>query len=169
MRFTLALLFSLITLTGCAGYRLGNIQGSDMRGVRTIYVPTVKNYSYTANVPTMVTNAILRRLDNDGTFQSSRSRQADATLEVSVVQVTKNPLRSARTDILLTEEYELVLEAKATLTNLKTGQRVFTDRLVKGRTTFYIQQNGQEAERQALPNAADQLANNLVSLITEGW
>ncbi|MFZ5806370.1 MAG: LPS assembly lipoprotein LptE [Verrucomicrobiota bacterium] len=166
---TLPWILFFVTFTGCAGYRVGNIQGSDMQDVKTVYVPTVKNRTYEPGLPVMVTNAILRRLDNDGTFTSARQKGADAILEVEVIDFKRLPLRQTRTDIQITEEYEITLKAKATLTNLKTGKRIFTDYEVVGKSKYFVHGNTQESERQVLPMAADDLAYNLVKICTEGW
>jgi hypothetical protein len=162
-------LLSLMLFAGCAGYKLGNIQSGVMRDVKTIYVPTVKNFSYEPGLPTLTTNAILRRIDNDGTFKSARSRGADGILEVTIVNVKRNSLRRSRGDLEITEEYELVVEAEATFTNLRTGTRMFTNQKVSGKTVYFVQNNLQEGERQSLPLAVDDLAYNLIKLLSEGW
>lgn len=156
-------------LMSCAGYRLGNIKSAEMKNVKTIYVPVVKNDSYEPGLPVMVTDAILRRMDNDGTFSSAREGQADATLEIRVTRLVRSPLRRSRVDVQVTDEYEITLEAEANLTNLKAGKQIFTKRKIAGKTRYFVQNNMQEAERQALPSAADDLAVNLVKLMAEGW
>jgi hypothetical protein len=158
-----------LALTGCAGYRVGNIQSGDMKNVKMIYVPVVKNESYEPNLPVMVTNAVLRRLDNDGTFTSSRQHGADATLEITVKEMRRTPLRQTRTDVQVSEEFQITLVATATLTNLRSGKRIFTNREVTGSSKYFVQSDLQESERQTMPMAADDLAYNLVKLITEGW
>lgn len=163
------LIVCCLAFAGCAGYRLGNIQGAEMKDVKTIHVPMVKNLSYEPNLNNMVTSAIIRRIENDGTFSSSRSGDADALLEVVVTEVKRVSLRRSRADVQVTEEYELIMEAKATLTNLRSGTRIFTERVVTGRTTYYVQNDQQESERQSLPLAANNLAYNLVKLATDGW
>ena len=42
----IAIVILTLCLSGCAGYRLGNIQGQEMRDVKTIFVPVAKNQSY---------------------------------------------------------------------------------------------------------------------------
>lgn len=140
-----------------------------MKGVKTIYVPAVKNRSFEPGLPVMVTNAILRKMDNDGTFTSARQKEADAVLEVEITEFKRRPVRQTRTDVQITEEYEVTLKAKATLTNLQTGKRIFTDHEVSGKSKYFVQGDAQESERQVLPMAADDLAYNLVKLFTEGW
>lgn len=170
MKYTY-LLFCALTLifSGCAGYRVGNIQGGDMKDVKTIYVPVVKNESYEPNLPVITTDAIIRAIENDGTLSSSRQQGADATLEVTIKDMVRTPLRQDRSDIQVTQEYEVALKAVATLTNLRSGKRIFTKREVVGKSKYFVQGNLQESERQVMPMAAENLAYNLTHLITEGW
>jgi hypothetical protein len=53
--------------------------------------------------------------------------------------------------------------------NRRLGRKIFENYPVNGTTTFFTQSNIQEGERQALPLAAEDLANNAVKLVTEGW
>lgn len=168
--------FSILTLicftflfTGCAGYQLGNVPYKAMEGVKTIYVPVIKNQTVEPRLPVMMTNAIIRELDNDGTYTSSRLRNADATLEVTIIRFHRDPTRRARDNSLQSVQYRAELTAKATLTNHITGKKLFSDLTVSGKTTFFVQDAAQEAERQAIPLAAKDLAYNLVKQITEGW
>jgi hypothetical protein len=168
LRFLPAFLLAFLA-AGCAGYRLGNIPDSDMEGVKTVYVPVVQNRTYEPSLQVMTTNAVIRRLESDGTYLSARSRQADAILEVEIIKYERVPLRRGRDNSLVTDEYRGVLTAKATLTNLRTGTRIFTDLEVKGETDFFVGESLQEAERQFLPLAADNLAYHLVNQVAEGW
>lgn len=165
----LATLGASLLLTSCAGYRLGNVPYRELEGVRTIYVPVVKNKTYEPAVQVMATNAILRAINNDGTYQSSRIGNADATLDVTLIDFKRSPLRSSRDNIGRTEQYRIELTAVATLTNHRTGTKVFTDIRATGETDFFVQNDLQEGERQAIPIAADDMARKLVNQIAEGW
>jgi isopropylmalate/homocitrate/citramalate synthase len=70
---------------------------------------------------------------------------------------------------LVTAQYQLTIEATATYVNRRLGRKIFENAAVTGSTTFFTQSNIQEGVRQALPLAAEDLANNTVKLITEGW
>lgn len=166
----IAALVSLVVLSSCAGYQLGNIPYAEMKGVKKIYVPIVKNETYEPGIETMVTNAIIRRIESDGTYQTGRLREADATLEVTLTDFKRDSLRRARQNSLVTEEYDLNLEATATLTNLRTGRKLFDKEEVIGDTSIYVNEyRMQENERQAMPLAAQALAYEIVRRITEGW
>jgi hypothetical protein len=178
----LVLLSALILCTACSGYRLGNISGKEIQGVRSVYVPVAKNDSYSPELSVTVTNAILRRFDNDGTLQTSQLTGSDSQLDVVIKKVDRQPSRSVRRDatsstggtitqanVLATAQYDLFIEAEVTYLNRKLGKNILEKQKVTGRTNYFVGNDQTEAERQALPQAAEDLAKNVVSLITEGW
>jgi hypothetical protein len=166
-RFLLAAV--VLALSGCAGYRVGDISGRDLQGVRSVYVPVAKNTSLEPDIQMTVTNAIIRRFNDDGTLEVNQSSNADSELDVTITNVQHTPVRSSTSDILVTAQYQLTIQAEATYVNRKLGRKIFENYNVQGSTTFFTQSDIQEGERQALPLAAQDLANNAVKLITEGW
>jgi hypothetical protein len=164
------LLLSLLgLLSGCAGYRVGNISGRDLQGVHSVYVPVVRNESLEPDLQMVATNAIIRRFENDGTLSVNQDANSDSELDVTITDVLRQPVRSSTSDVLLTSEYQLTIEAKATFVNRRLGRKIFENVTVSGSTTFFTQADINEGERQALPLAAIDLANSTVSLVTEGW
>ncbi|MEM6885017.1 MAG: LPS assembly lipoprotein LptE [Verrucomicrobiota bacterium] len=163
-------LLCLVILSGCAGYQLGNVPYAEMKGVEKIYVPVVHNQTYEPGIQVMVTNAIIRRFNQDGTYETGRLSEADATLEIVLTEFKRDSLRRARSNSLVTEEYRLNLHAIATLTNHRTGQKLFDQEVIIGDTSIYVNENRfQENERQAMPLAAEALAYEIVRRVTEGW
>lgn len=161
-------LASIVLLTSCAGYKLGNIPSAEMEGVKTIYVPVVKNDSYEPSLQVMTTNALIRQLETDGTYQSSRLDKADATLEVTITNVEKTPKRLQRDNVIATQEYSTQITATFILTNHNTGKKVVSS-TASGSTDFFLFNDVQEGERQALPLAIDKLAYNIIKQVTDGW
>ncbi len=166
---TFGVLLLVLSLTGCAGYRVGNISGRDIQGVRSIYVPVARNSSLEPDIQVTVTNAIVRRFNNDGTLEVNQTSNADSELDVTITDVHRTATRSSTSDVLVTAQYQLTIQAKVTFTNRRLGRKIFENTLVSGSTTFFTQANIQEGERQALPLAAEDLATNAVKLVTEGW
>jgi len=156
-------------LSGCAGYRVGNISGRDLQGVHSVFVPVVRNSSLEPDLQVTLTNEIIRRFNNDGTLTVNQTSNADSELDVTVVNVRRQASRSSTTDVLVTAQYQLTIEAKATFVNRRLGRKIFENSTVTGSTTFFTQANIQEGERQALPLAAEDLAKNVVTMVTEGW
>jgi len=167
--FVPSLLVAILVLGGCAGYRVGDISGRNIQGVRSVYVPVVKNTSLEPDIQMTVTNAVIRRFNSDGTLEVNQNSNADSELDITIINVRHTPVRSSTSDILITAEYQLTIEAKATYVNRKLGRKIFENTTVSGSTNFFTQSDIQEGERQALPLAAEDLANNTVKLITEGW
>jgi len=168
IRSALALLV-VLALSGCAGYRVGNISGRDLQGVHSVYVPVARNTSLEPNLQMTVTNAIIRRFNDDGTLTVNQSANADSELDITITNVDHNSISSSNNDIYVTAQYELTIQATVTFVNRRLGRKIFENVSVTGSTKFFTQANIQEGERQALPLAAQDLANNAVKLVTEGW
>ena len=162
-------LFLAFTLSGCAGYRVGDISGRSLQGVRSVYVPVARNASLEPDLQVIATDAIIQRFNNDGTLEVNQSSNADSELDVTITDVTRAAVASSTANILVTAEYQLTISARATYTNRRLGRKIFENVAVTGVTTFFTQSDIQEGERQALPLAAQDLANNTVKLVTEGW
>jgi hypothetical protein len=156
-------------ITGCAGYRVGNISGRDLQGVHSVYVPVARNSSLEPDIQVTVTNAVIRRFNNDGTLEVNQTANADSELDITITDVHRTAARSSTSDILVTAQYQLNIEAKVTFINRRLGRKIFENSTVTGSTTFFTQSNIQEGERQALPLAAEDLAKRAVALVTEGW
>ena len=169
MAGALSALLLIFCLTGCLGYRVGDISGRNLQGVRSVYVPVAKNASLEADVQVIVTDAIIQRFNSDGTLEVNQNENADSELDVTISDVHRTPVASSTSNILVTSEYQLVITAKATYTNRRLGRKIFENISVNGTTTFYTQADILEGERQALPLAAQDLAQNTVKLVTEGW
>jgi Lipopolysaccharide-assembly len=159
----------LLLGNGCAGYRVGSVAGEALQGVNTLFVPVAKNESYEPGLQVVTTNEIIRRFDNDGTLKTRQSLGADAQLDITLKSVTRQSLRGNRLDGEATEQYEVTIIAEVTLLNRKLGRKTLDKVLVQGSSKYFVQQDMQEAERQALPTAAEDLATRVVALVVEGW
>jgi hypothetical protein len=163
------LVVGFLALTGCAGYRVGNTSGRNLQGVRSVFVPMARNTSLEPDLQLTLTNAIISRFNDDGTLEVNQSQFADSELDVVITNVTQIPIRSSTNDILVTAEYQVTIYATVTYVNRKLGRKIFENSTVTGNTSFFTQSDIQEGERQALPLAAEDLANNIVKQVTEGW
>jgi len=168
VRSSFALLV-ILALSGCAGYRVGNVSGRDLQGVHSVYVPVARNSSLEPNLQMTVTNAIIRRFNDDGTLTVNQNSNADSELDITITNIAHNAIASSNSDIYVTAQYQLTIIATVTFVNRRLGRKIFENVQVSGSTTFFTQANIQEGERQALPLAAQDLANNTVKLVTEGW
>lgn len=173
MRLTFLLPLVAVLLGGCAGYHVGPIKPKTMREVKTIAVPTFKNDTLEPRVEVLLANAVIKQIQQDGTYKVVAERDADAILEGNLEEILRRPSRSVRGNVLQTREFTLVLRLRYRVTD-RSG-RVLEQRAVNGQTSFFVSGTDSLAgdvnqdERQAFPLAAEDAAVHLVSQISEGW
>jgi outer membrane lipopolysaccharide assembly protein LptE/RlpB len=174
MRFAVFLPLIAFFLAGCAGYHLGPVKPKYMTGISTVAVPSFKNDTLRARVEVLLANALIKQIQQDGTYKVTDGNDADVVIKGTLQQVTRSPSRSVFGNVLLTEEYNLILRCRFQVFKRATGV-LLDEREVQGQTTFFV--NGSEniaadvnsQERQALPLAAEDLMVRYVSLLSEGW
>ena len=167
MKALFATLFCF-ALGGCLGYHVGPVKPYYLRDVHSIAVPTFKNHTLVPRIEVLVTDTVIKQLQQDGTFQITNEDKADATLSGEIYRITRAPARSVRGNVLATTEFSLALVVKYSLTGRDGRQLVPTNDVV-GTTTFFVSSDVTSDERQALPLATEDLASRLVTQISEGW
>src|SRR5271169_6034222 len=88
-------LAAVLMVSGCAGYRVGDISGRNLQGVRSVYVPVAKNTSLEPDLQMDVTNAVIRRFNSDGTLEVNQNANADSEIDITITNVQHNPIRSS--------------------------------------------------------------------------
>ena len=166
MKASLATVFCL-ALGGCLGYHVGPVKPHYLRDVHTIAVPTFKNRTLVPRIEVLVTDTVIKQLQQDGTFQIVSADKADATLGGEIFSIIRTPARSVTGNVLATTEFNLTLTVKYSLTG-RYGEQLATSQAV-GTTSFFVGSDVTTDERQALPLATEDLATRLVSQISEGW
>ncbi len=160
-------LIAVLTLSGCA-YKFGEIRPTPMRSVRTLSVPTFKNNTYESRIEVLFADTLVKRLQQDGTYQIVNSNQADAILSCTITKIDRGALRSVQNNVLATSEFSLTVHVLYTVIDQKTGATLMSGTAI-GQTSFFSGNDLQTIERQAMSNAAADLANNLGSQVAEGW
>ncbi len=156
-----------VVLGGCLGYHVGPVKPYYLRDVHTIAVPTFKNRTLVPRIEVLVTDTVIKQLQQDGTFQVTNGDKADATLKGEVSLISRSPARSVRGNVLATTEFSLALSVKYSLTG-RDGNDLAVSQAV-GSTSFFVSSDVTTDERQALPLATEDLATRLVSQLSEGW
>jgi hypothetical protein len=167
LKASLATVFCL-ALSGCLGYHVGPVKPYYLRDVHSIAVPTFKNRTLVPRIEVLVTDTVIKQLQQDGTFQIENGDKADATLTGEVSRIVRAPARSVRGNVLATTEFALTLSVKYSLTG-KNGEQLAAANEAIGTTSFFVTSDVTTDERQALPLATEDLATRLVSQISEGW
>ena len=169
----LAPAFALI-LGGCAGYHIGPVKPARFDGVKTLAVSTFKNDTLQPRVEVLLANAVIKQIQQDGTYKVTDESNADALLEGTLEEIRRRPSRYVRGNVLQTREYTLQIRVRYKITQRGTG-KLLDQRSVNGSTSFFVSGSGSIAadvnqdELQAFPLAAEELAVRLVSQISEGW
>jgi len=161
----------LVLLCSCANYKMGSTpKAAGLQDIRVLYVPTAVNETDETAVPGPVTNAILQEIDRDGTFRHARKDEADAILEVTVRKIERSPIQQSVEQYLTTLQYQLTITLDYRVYSMKDKKEVIPKATISGYTTFFVQGDQTESQRQALPLAAQNVAQNLVSaLANRGW
>lgn len=168
MKKVFSSLLLAVLVGGCAGYQLGPATPAHLRNIKTIFVPTFANTTLTPRIEVLVTNTVIKQFQQDGTFRMASDDQADATLKAEIVAVGRSPARSLRGNVLSTTEFNLNLSVRYTLVG-RDGRVLGHPGSASGNTSFFVGTDVSTDERQALPLAAEELAKQLVSQLSEGW
>ncbi len=172
----LAFLLPLVALLfcGCAGYHIGPIQPKFMDGIHKIAIPSLKNDTLEPRVEVLLANALIKQFQQDGTYQIVEENDADAIIKGTLDRIVRRSARSVQGDVLLAQEYTLQLKCRIEVHNRKTGVMIDA-RNVTGSTNFFVSGGNDgsadvnQDERQAVPLAAEDMATQYVSQISEGW
>ena len=169
---------SCFCLTACLGYHIGPVKPYYLQDVHTIAVPTFENSTLIPRIEVLVTDTVIKQFQQDGTFKIASNENADVILKGEISRITRSPARSVRGNVLATSEFNLVMRLRYKLVG-NDGKPIGPPGEVSGSTSFFVGTttlNGSPAtgdvitdERQALPLATEELANHLVSQLSEGW
>jgi len=155
-------------LGGCLGYHIGPVKPYYLRDVHAITIPNFKNSTLVPRIEVLVTDTVIKQLQQDGTFQITNEDKADAILTGEITRITRAPARSVRGNVLATTEFSLLLLVRYSLTG-RDGKQLLPPTDAIGTTTFFVSSDVTTDERQALPLATEDLASRLVTQISEGW
>jgi hypothetical protein len=169
-------------LSGCLGYHIGPAKPYYLRDIHTIAIPTFTNKTLIPRVEVLVTDTVIKQFQQDGTYRIASSESADATLKGEIIRISRSPARSVRGNVLATSEFNLAMRLKYRLVG-PDGKPLAPPGEVVGTTSFFVGtaafNNAPSStssigdvttdERQALPLATEELANRLVTQLSEGW
>jgi hypothetical protein len=155
-------------LAGCAGYHLGPAKPAYMKDVHTLAVPVFRSNALEPRLEGIITDIVIKQLQQDGTYKIENQDDADAVLNCTIDKVQRTPDRSVTGNILLTQEFDLQISIRYQLVERSTG-RVLDSGHTSGSTSFFVSADVQQDEQQAIPIAAQKLAVQLTSQLSEGF
>ncbi len=144
------------------------------RGMKTIYVDTVRNevpvdqvYAYHPGLEMMITNAILRRLEQDGNLRIVRSEDADVLLRASMVGFEQHGVRFNTLEGV--EEFRLFIVLQMKLLDAKNNELIWEEPNFTGDAEYFVSAVRSIARGEAAERAVNRLARNVVDRIVEDW
>jgi outer membrane lipopolysaccharide assembly protein LptE/RlpB len=159
-----------MVLSGC-GYTRKTVLP---RNIKTIYVETVKNklqveeiYAYQQGLEMDITNAVIRRLQQDGTVKVAKKEKADAILKTNLLAFEQEGLRFDQLEEV--KEYRVFIVVSMSLVDAKTGDILWTEPNFTGDNEYYVTDVTSIGEQKAAMDAVDRLAYNIVDRIVEDW
>lgn len=153
--------------TGCLhGYRLGSTLPPD---VQSVYVPVALNESSEPLLETAVTQATLEQIQRDGSLSIETEANADSVLYITITDFELRPLAYEDSDNLRPDEYRLILKARVELIQQKTGRVLARTGRLEGRSEFELISDLVSDQRNATPDAAEDLGRRIVAAVTEAW
>jgi hypothetical protein len=157
----------VLAVCGCAGYHVGPVKPELLATIQTISVPTFKNMTLEPRSSVLITNEVITRLQNDGTYQVKAKGKADAALKGTVSHFVRRQLRGSRTNVLRTREMEVQLFVDYVLEDANTHV-VLAEGRARGASHMFLDPNFQLSEHQSINQAAEEAARDLVMRLTEG-
>ncbi|MAS90588.1 MAG: hypothetical protein CMO56_01640, partial [Verrucomicrobiales bacterium] len=96
MYFKLLIILIFVTnlLSSCSSYRLGNNKPIKYKNVESIAVPIVKSDVLKPKLQSLITNAIIRSIQEKGAFKIANEKNSDATLEIKIINIERKQLRA---------------------------------------------------------------------------
>jgi Lipopolysaccharide-assembly len=162
VQFTLICLFAW----GCAGYHIGPVT---KRNFNSIAVPMFRNMTLLPQLEAQISNAVIKRLQQDGSLRIEAEPRADVVLKGSITKYFREAVRALRTDTGVPREYEITITVRVEATDRRTGEIVLKPTDVEGKSEVFIGEDQQSAEEQVLPLIADDIAKRVTGLLVENW
>lgn len=151
---------------GCAGYRLGS---SLPPGIRSVHVPTALNQTGEPLIENEITRALISEIQRDGALRAAPLESADAVLTVTLRRHDFSPIAYQRATRSEPDEYRLTLEASFTLTRADGDAILAEASSARGEGVARLAGDFGAAKRAALPEAARDLARDVVRRLVEHW
>ena len=153
-------------LAGCAGYHLGPTNGLPAGSLSVQVLPFV-NRTSEPRISEYLSASMRRQIQQDGTFHLQTAGTPDILVTGVITRFDRFELSYTTNDVLAPDAYTLVLTASVVARDPVSG-KTNVNRAVQGRTYIRAGNDLASSERQAMPNLADDLARNAVTVLVDG-
>lgn len=167
----LLLAASLSLITASCGY---TSKTALPRNLKTIYVETFKNkmpigemYAFEPGLELKITNAVIRRLHQDGNVKVVSREDAEVVLEGDLYNLEQEGVRF--TGLERVEEYRLFIITAIRLRVPKSSELLWEEENFSGDASYFVAGPRAVSRSIATDRAVERLARNIVDRIVEDW
>jgi hypothetical protein len=153
-------------LGGCASYQLGTPADQPFRSIE---VPPVENTTFAPQAGPVLTSQIIREFERDGRVRPEPAGSAEATLEVTLVDLQREIRVMRADDTGLARKTRLTLVARCTLRSADGATVFFADRPISAQTEVFMDDGQNPAETQAMPILTRNLASAISRSVLDTW
>jgi hypothetical protein len=157
---------AIALLAGCAGYRLGPVNGA-VAGEKSIEILPFNNQTLQPRLNDTVTEAVRERVQTDGTYRLATDGAGDLVMSGTLLQYSHAAMGYLNRSFVTPQNYRVGVVVRVTVRERASGKVLFS-RDVKGHTLVNVGLDFASSERQALPLLAADLAENVVKELAEG-
>ncbi len=128
-----------------------------------------QNQSTAAQAQVLLTRNLVEAFLRDGRLSITNKDRAEATLRVTLSHFRRRLAASQESDTALGRSFGLTLEATATLMDNASGKTFFKDRRFTADEIAYADSGLNQAEYQAMPRLARNLAKIIKDSVVNTW
>ena len=151
---------------GCAGYRLGPVNGATA-GAKTVEVQPFNNQTLQPRLGDALTQAVRERFQTDATYALATREPGDIEVSGVIRAYQREALSYLNNDASTPQNFLVGITVHVIACDRATG-KVLLDRDVKGHTLVNVGPDFASSERQAQPLLAADVAQNIVAALAEG-
>ena len=166
--WVLAAILAAAGFAGCTqlGYNLGSMLPPE---IETVYIPVFVNETDEPLLEVEATRAAQEAIQVDGSLKIANEADADAVLRVNLIEYKIVPIAFREDKATAADEYRIYLTAGFAMTRKETEEVLAQSSRVLGESTFLLEGDLTSSKKLALPEAADDLAHDIVEQIVEHW
>ena len=163
------LIISLLVLSGCASYQLGQPGNAD--AYNSVYVIPIRNESSFPMLKSSLTASIRKSISDTGFLSIASKDDAHTVLETRVVSVVRDIAAVSSIDVGRGRKYELEFETLCSLYRKNGSQLepVFIDRRILTKQDIFTDSGQVNAEHQAGPEIAGAIGQRIAKTIVDTW
>ncbi len=165
-RILMVLAASAVLGSGCAGYKLGSMLPDD---VKSVAVPTFINQTEEPLIEIDTTQATIEEFQRDGSLKVVSEEDADAVLKVVLLSYKLEPISYRKDRRTAAEQYRIRIICSIDMRRTSDNSVVAEHPRVEGEAVFDVFGDLSSSKLRANPDAAEDLAHDIVEKVVETW